>query len=321
MKRRTKLLIVAGLLLLVPLVLLVIYLAYPRVLLRRVIAVRRSRAGFDHGWVQVQDWNLPYLVSQQPGGDDQETLLLVHGFGDNKDSFLDLAAGLTDDYHIVALDLPGFGETAIRTDGDYDPSLYADVIVGFLDQLEIDTVHLVGYSMGGMLAAKVAARSPDRVGTLMLLAPGGLSGDQPSEMDQIIAQQQVLPLVYRDRESFERLMQLNFHRSLDIPDFALRAVVAEGRDRADLHEMIFDKLFNAAETSALEQEIATLQLPTLIIWGVEDRILHVSAADRWLQLNPDFRVVKLPAVGHDLIHQRIDEIRQELRIHIGSGKQ
>jgi pimeloyl-ACP methyl ester carboxylesterase len=320
MKRRTKLFIVVGLLLLVPLVLLIIYLAYPRVLLRGVIAVRRSRAGFDHRWVQVQDWNLPYLVSKH-SGDEQETLLLVHGFGDNKDSFLDLAEGLTDDYRIVAVDLPGFGETAIRTAGDYNPGFYAGVIVGFLDQLKIDTVHLVGYSMGGMLAAKVAARSPDRVRTLTLLAPGGLTGDQPSEMDQIIAHQQVLPLVYRDRESFERLMQLNFHHSLDIPDFALRAVVAEGRDRADLHEMIFGKLFNAAETSALEQEIATLQLPTLIIWGVEDRILNVSAADRWSQLNPDFHVVKLPAVGHDLIHQRVDEIRKELRIRIGSGKQ
>ncbi len=317
MKRRTKLFTAAGLLSLVPLGLLIIYLAYPRVLLRTVVAVQRSNAGFDHRWVQVKDWDLPYIDSKGQGRHDQQTLLLVHGFGDSKDSFLDLAAGLTDDYRIVALDLPGFGETAIRTDGDYSADFYVSVIVGFLDQLDLDAVHLVGYSMGGMLAAKVAARSPDRVRTLTLLAPAGLPGDRPSQMDQIMAQEQVLPLTYRDRESFERLMQLNFHQPLDIPDFALRAVVAEGRDRADLHQLIFGKLFNAAEVAALEQELVTLQVPALVIWGIDDRILDVSAADRWLQVNPDIRVVKLPAVGHDLIHQRIDDILKQLRIHSG----
>jgi pimeloyl-ACP methyl ester carboxylesterase len=318
MKRRKQLFVVGGLLSFLSAALVIIYVAYPRVLLRAVVAVQRSNAGVGHDWVQVQDWDLPWIDSQQQGKDNQETILLVHGFGDTKDSFLDLAAGLTDDYRIVALDLPGFGESAIRMDQDYSATFYVSVILDFLDQLDIDSVHLVGYSMGGMLAAKVASQSPDRVRTLTLLAPAGLQGDQPSEMDRIVAEGKGIPLTYRDRESFDRLMRLNFHQQLDVPDFAIRAVIAEGKERAELHELIFSKLFNAADRAAFEQQIAALKMPTVLIWGTEDRILDVSAADRWSQVNPDIRVVLLPEVGHDLIHQRIRKIHEELRAQIGA---
>jgi pimeloyl-ACP methyl ester carboxylesterase len=319
MKRRKKLFVVAGIFSLLAVAFVIIYLAYPRVLLKAVMALQRSGAGVEHDWVQVQDWNLPYIDSLQEGKDDQETVLLVHGFGDTKDSFLDLAAGLSDDYRIVALDLPGFGESAIRMDDDYSATFYVRMILDFLDQRDIDGVHLVGYSMGGMLAAKVASQSPDRVHTLTLLAPAGLHGDRPSEMDRIVAEEKGCPLTYRDRASFDRLMRLNFNQQLDIPDFAIRAVIAEGRKRADLHELIFSKLFSPADTAALENEIAALKMPTLLIWGAEDQILDVSTADRWSQVNPDIRVVILPGVGHDLIRQRIPKICEELLSHFPAG--
>jgi triacylglycerol lipase len=296
-------------------VLAIVYFAYPRILLNALVALQRTSAGFARQGVQVQSWNVAYIDSQpQPTG-DQETIVLVHGFGDTKDRFIELARGLTKDYRVVALDLPGFGETASGLDLDYSTDLYVSLILDFLDELKIGSAHLVGYSMGGMLAAQFVSHHPERIRTLTLLAPAGMLGDRASDVDRIVSEGEI-PLTYRDRASLERLLELNFNGRPDIPDFAVRALLAEGRERADLHELIFRKLFNPSGIPAFEQDVAALELPALVIWGTEDRILDVSAADRWAQVNPNIRIVKLPGAGHSLIHSRIGKIQVELRSHL-----
>lgn len=319
MKRSKKLLAVAAVLSLGAAAFGIVYYAYPRVLLRGVVAVQRSKAGFALRQVQVDNWSLAYIDSQpQPKG-DQETILLIHGFGDNKDRFIELAEDLTDDFRIIALDLPGFGESPSRLDEDYSADFYVRVIVGFLDQLNIDSTHVVGYSMGGLLGTKVASKTPSRVRTLTLLAPAGLLGDQASDVDHLIAEG-TNPLVYRDRPSLYRLLKLNFNDDFDIPDFVIRAILAEGIQRADLYALIFRQLFDPAEIPAFEQQIAELKMPTLLIWGDQDRILDVSAMDRWIRINPDIRTVRLSGAGHALIHQRIGGIQNELRSHVATAK-
>ncbi|NNE00445.1 MAG: alpha/beta fold hydrolase [Pirellulaceae bacterium] len=316
-KRRSRWLAVGGFLALLIAAFAIIYVAYPRVLLNVAIAVQRSNAGFDHYWVKVDDWNLPVIDSHTEGV-QRETILLVHGFGDSKDSFLELASGLTSDYRVVAVDLPGFGETAIRRDGDYTAAFYVRTLSRLIEQLNVDSVHLVGYSMGGMLATKLAASSSDQVRTLTLLAPAGLPGEEASELERLIASGDDNPLTYRNREEFGRVLHLNFHDRLDIPDFALRAVIAGGRERAELHDVIFAQLFDPASVSTFEQQVAALKVPTVVLWGSEDRILHVSGADRWSRVNPNIRVVKIPSVGHDLVRQAIGRIVEELRSQMQS---
>ncbi len=277
MKRRKTLFVVAGVMLSCALVFAVVYFAYPRMLLRSGVALQRSAAGFSHRWIEVNRWQLPYIDSHPQGNADRPTILFVHGFGDTKDRFIDLADKLTDNYRVVALDLPGFGETAIRMDEDFDAALYVRCIIEFVDKLELGPVHLVGYSMGGGLAAKAAVDSPEKFRTLTLLAPAGLPGARPSELDQIIARSGEIPLVYRDRQSLDRLLELNFNKTPDLPDFVLRAILAEGIERADLHEHIFRRLFNPDDVAAFEGEVAAIEIPTLLIWGQDDRILDVSA--------------------------------------------
>jgi pimeloyl-ACP methyl ester carboxylesterase len=318
MKGANKRRVILGLLAVPVLILLVIYLAYPGLLLRSYVLFQRSRAGFSLRHVDVKDWKTPYLDSSQAGEQRaaQETIVWVHGFGDTKDNLIPLAKRFQGDFRILALDLPGFGESANRREQDLSADFYVAVIIGFLDRLNIDSAHLVGYSMGGMLAAKLAARAPGRVRTLTLLAPAGLIGDQPSDADRLLAEGEI-PLVYRDRKALQRLLDLNFNGDSYIPGFAKRALLAEGKRRADLHELIFETLFDPAGAAELANEISSLRMPVLLIWGEDDRILSVSCADQWLRANPDIRLVVVPDVGHALVHQRIDVVERHVRTHLG----
>jgi pimeloyl-ACP methyl ester carboxylesterase len=99
-------------------------------------------------------------------------VLLIHGLGSAKSSFFDTAAGLArEGYRVHAVDLPGFGCSSKPALASYGPAFFADVMIGFLDELGIERAHVVGNSMGGRVAIEMGLRSPERIGALALLCP------------------------------------------------------------------------------------------------------------------------------------------------------
>ena len=98
-------------------------------------------------------------------------VLLLHGLGATKASFLPTVAALAGAFRVVALDLPGFGDSVMPLGAAYDPPFFARAVAGVLDACEIERAHLVGNSMGGRVALEVGFEFPERVGRLALLAP------------------------------------------------------------------------------------------------------------------------------------------------------
>ncbi len=98
-------------------------------------------------------------------------LLALHGLGGTKASFLPTLAALAETNRVIALDLPGFGESAKPIGAAYDARFMARSVIAAMDGLEIDTAHLVGNSMGGRVALEAGMRHPDRVQRLVLLCP------------------------------------------------------------------------------------------------------------------------------------------------------
>jgi pimeloyl-ACP methyl ester carboxylesterase len=98
-------------------------------------------------------------------------VLLLHGLGATKASFLPTVAALADSFRVIAIDLPGFGDSAMPLGAPYDPPFFARSVVEVLDALDIDRAHLVGNSMGGRVALEAGFTAPDRVDRLALLSP------------------------------------------------------------------------------------------------------------------------------------------------------
>ncbi len=100
-----------------------------------------------------------------------EPVLLLHGLGATKASFLPTIGALTPAYRTIAVDLPGFGDSSKPLLGSYDARFFSDAIEALLDALELDRAHVVGNSMGGRVAIEVGLQAPHRVGRVVLLAP------------------------------------------------------------------------------------------------------------------------------------------------------
>ena len=100
-----------------------------------------------------------------------ETVLCLHGLGGTKASFLPAVAALADSYRVVALDLPGFGESGKPIGAPYDAAWFARAAFETLDALGVRRAHLLGNSMGGRVAIEAGLTKPERVGGLVLLSP------------------------------------------------------------------------------------------------------------------------------------------------------
>ena len=97
--------------------------------------------------------------------------LLLHGLGATKVSFLPTLNALADTHRVIAVDLPGFGDSDKPIRGAYDAPFFASAMTALLDALELERAHVVGNSMGGRVALELGLRSPERVDRLALLAP------------------------------------------------------------------------------------------------------------------------------------------------------
>ncbi len=98
-------------------------------------------------------------------------VLLLHGLGGTRASLFDTAAALSRDYTVHAPDLPGFGSSSKPALGAYNARWFAEIILGLMDELQIDDAHLVGNSMGGRISIEIALTAPERVRALGLLCP------------------------------------------------------------------------------------------------------------------------------------------------------
>ena len=98
-------------------------------------------------------------------------VVLLHGLGATKASFLPTVAALAGSFRVIAIDLPGFGDSVMPVGAPYDPPFFARSVAAVLDACEIERAHVVGNSMGGRVALEVGFEYPDRVGRLALLAP------------------------------------------------------------------------------------------------------------------------------------------------------
>jgi pimeloyl-ACP methyl ester carboxylesterase len=100
-----------------------------------------------------------------------DPVICLHGLGGTKASFMTTVSAMADRYRVIAIDLPGFGDSDKPLTATYDSAYFAEATVALLDELGIERARLIGNSMGGRVAIEAGLRAPDRVEQLVLLSP------------------------------------------------------------------------------------------------------------------------------------------------------
>lgn len=208
---------------------------------------------------------------------DGEPLVLLHGFAGSKDNWMLVAPLLARGYRVICPDLPGFGESGPAPSGNYAIGEQAGRVVEFIDALGLGPCHLGGNSMGGYIALAIALDAPDAVSSLILLNNAGVDGDELTAAQQALKHGHDLFDV-RNADDVEILMDMLLHRPPWLPWIARRAIAAHLRARRDLEQRILGQILVDAVERPLNDRLGEVAVPSLLLWGRSDNLLHVSAA-------------------------------------------
>ncbi len=252
---------------------LLLYWFAPAAVFRQLQNALRRKARLTRKTITVDGIDWPYL---EGGPADGETVVLVHGFGADKDNWAFYAPHLTDQYHVIIPDLPGFGESDLSTERDYAISAQTARLVRFLDALGVDRCHLSGNSMGGFIALQAALDHPHKLTSLTLLNNAGVVGANESELQQLASEGQS-PLVVRAPADVDRLLAFVAHKPRPIPAQFKKVMFNDAKRREALLDQIFAVIAEDSLNNPVNDRLGEINTPTLVIWGRHDRLIDVSS--------------------------------------------
>jgi len=282
---------------LTPLVMLLcligIYFLFPGAMLDLLRALERRAGGLNQHSINVDGLRIAYLE-----GGKGDALVLLHGFGANKDNWTRFAKHLTPHFRVIAPDLPGFGESSAHPEADYTIRVQVERVKALVRALRITSLHLGGSSMGGNIAGAYASNYAEEVKSLLLLAPGGVTSAEPSEMFRRLREGKPNPLVAKSAEDYEHLLDFVFVKRPFMPRAIKKYLIQEAIEHQPLNSKIFKQLLSSRDVPPLEVLLNGLPIPTLIVWGAHDRVLHVSGAKILEAVMPKAKAEVMDAVGH-----------------------
>ncbi|WP_067965659.1 alpha/beta fold hydrolase [Nocardiopsis trehalosi] len=251
-----------------------------------------------------------------PGGcgADRPRTVYVHGLAGSSTNWTDLMGELCPEFAGEAVDLPGFGLSPPPADGDYSIDAHAAAVTGLLAAGD-HPAHLVGNSMGGAVAVRVAAEAPDLVRSLTLISPA-LPDLWPRRVPYQMAGALVPvlgPAVYTRLQSrpAEARVRATFGATFHDPDAAPAQRVREAleaerarEEQGHAQEAVLGSLRSLVTEyvrrgpRSLWRQAAGVRCPTLLVYAFEDRFVNPRVARRAARTFPDRRIVLMPRTGH-----------------------
>ena len=252
-------------------------------------ATRRS-GGFTSRQVNVDGLSIGY---DERGDAGAPPILLLHGFSADREVWTRFALGLSG-HRLLIPDMAGHGHTPFVTGAGYSAPAQANRLVGFLDALGIDRVHVIGNSMGGFIAATLARRAPERVISLGLVDAAGVDSTEPSELGRLL-RAGANPFLLEDPSQFDAFYALTMAKPPFVPGMVRAAIAQEYVARRPQLSEIWDDFHGH---DLLEDQLAEISVPTWVAWGAHDQIIDVSAAHVWADGLPNASLVIYADLGH-----------------------
>jgi pimeloyl-ACP methyl ester carboxylesterase len=300
---------------------LAVVLARPEVLLHAELTrqlhaahlTKHVRNVAGHRWVYAE---------RAPNSPDAPTLVLVHGFTGIKENWYPLATAFDGRYRLVIPDLPGWGESERLPRESYGFLAQSERLAAFIRSVSPDKpVVLVGHSMGGGIAALVAATYPQLVSRVALLDAAGVRFHDNRFGEAVLAGRN--PFAVHDRASLDRYLATVFHRDdkrTVIPWPVDGAYIAQRTHDAAFEQQVLDHIGRGPERFLPGDEATRIRQPTLLLWCRQDAVIDPSALALYAARIPQASRVLLDDCGHMSLVERPADVAAALDALIERGR-
>lgn len=227
-------------------------------------ALRLRLSGVRSEHAQAGPYRLHYLEAGVG-----PPLVLVHGLGSSAtQDWGRLLVSLGRRFHVYAPDLPGFGESERLAAADYSIPMQVEAVRGFMAAVGLGTARVAGISMGGWIVSRLAGSHPEMVERLVVVAAAGMRPDGPPIPVEV--------LFPRDEDGVRRLVAAMRHKAPAPPSFVARGILA----RRQREEWIIRRALESmgAGRDWLNGTLGRADMPVLILWGKQDRLIPVAYA-------------------------------------------
>jgi pimeloyl-ACP methyl ester carboxylesterase len=263
----------------------------------------------DPEWLKI-DWRLHLHRVELPGATvnyaeigEGEPILFVHGLGGCWRNWLENLPHFGRTHRAIALDLPGFGESPMPSWPIGMPA-YGQLIHDFCEKLGIDRVAaLVGNSMGGFVSTEATIEQPSRFERLVLVSAAGISFAE-TEGRAVEARvrlfEAVVPFLAGRRDTWltrAKGRQFAFGNVFRYPNRVRPELLAEQMDPG-IRSPGFGDAIRAIGGYDTRHRLTEIEIPSLVVWGMHDRIVPVEAAIGYHRLIPDSRLELFERTGH-----------------------
>jgi len=233
-------------------------------------------------------------------------VVLIHGFGGHTYSYRSLIPDLARDHRVVALDLLGFGYSERIPGADHSHEAQARRVVRLMDSLGVEAASLVGHSMGGEIAMRVAASYPQRVDRLVLAA--SVSGDRIRTLPPTPLMRPFLPAL--SRIFGKRMLRRSFHDQSKATEEVWQAYHRPATIRGST-----DGLYSIMKDTRREPPVrySEITAPVLLMFAEHERIIPGWMSRRLRERFPSAEHVVINDAGHVLLEERPAESSAVLR--------
>ena len=223
-------------------------------------------------------------------GTSTENLLLIHGLGASAERWEYVIPHFAKNYRVLVPDLIGFG-LSDKPLVDYTTDYLSEFITKFLKKLNIDSVSIIGSSLGGQIGAEFAYQNNSMVKKLILVSPSGVMKHSTPALDAY-----VMAALYPSDSSASNAFQM-MSGSKNIDKKTIKGFVE--RMKLPNAKMAFmSTLLGLKDAEVISEKLGSIKSPTLIIWGENDPVIPVKYAQSFVSEIDDCRFVKMENCGH-----------------------
>jgi pimeloyl-ACP methyl ester carboxylesterase len=293
LRRRIKIKIFLMAVVLLTMLLMLLGTLFPKPFANAMLSLANTAAGLEERVADTTIGPLHYLV-----GGSGEPVVLLHGIYARKEHWVELSKELTPKFTVYLLDLPGFGDNAVRATNEYAFQKQAENMLVFLDHLGLKAVHLGANSMGAQIAALIATQRPELVKSIGFIGgPVGVKSPINSDMEMVLSRGERSPLVVESEQDFYARLDWLFPETPYIPRPIMTTWASAETQHAQDNVRIWDEVHQSLEPR-LERLAPNINVPTLILWCEGDRIFHHSGAPVLQQALPNAQLGTVEDCGH-----------------------
>jgi pimeloyl-ACP methyl ester carboxylesterase len=232
---------------------------------------------------------------RESGNINNPTLFFIHGFLGSSYDWIEMIRYYDDNYHVIAIDLPGFGASEKSLDYNYSRENQADTVIELIKSLQLKDVTLVGHSMGGMISLMSAYKEPNLIKELVLIGSAGLeSGGEPGALP-LFVYDYVVNNYYIQRALFNTAYSPSEVEAGQVTDQMFKEMYYY---TSKIPAEVFAKFSLDADGGYLDDKFEKILQPAFLLWGSDDGFVSVENGYIMDQRLPNSTLAVIDQAGH-----------------------